>query len=309
MCWMLLMISMSRASARIYVGHISSRTRESDLERTFSKYGRIVRCDLKNGYAFIEFSDERDAGDAVRDMDGRDLDGSRVIVEWSRGHRPNGPIRPPMRSDNRVRVSDLSPHTSWQDLKDFARAAGNVLYTDVFIDRGKRYGVIEFSSRGDVREAMYRLDDSKLGGVRVRVREDDGSFDDLRSGGKDGSKDGSSRDGSSRESRESRGYGERGDRRRSSDNRSSDNRRSDNRSSDPRSSDNRSDHRSDHRRSRSPSRSTRETFSSSPGSPLEKRAKTAGRSPAQKNGSSLNGGASTSSGHVRRDSSFSQDDR
>jgi len=56
-------------------------------------------------------------------------------------------------------------------------------------------------------------------------------------------------------------------------------------------------------------RSTRETFSSSPGSPLEKRAKTAGRSPAQKNGSSLNGGASTSSGHVRRDSSFSQDDR
>ena len=39
--------------SRIYVGNLSSRTRQSDLESKFNHYGRIVRCDLKNGYGFV----------------------------------------------------------------------------------------------------------------------------------------------------------------------------------------------------------------------------------------------------------------
>lgn len=43
-----------------------SRTRERDLEYEFDRYGRIYRVDLKNGFAFVEFEDSRDADDAVR---------------------------------------------------------------------------------------------------------------------------------------------------------------------------------------------------------------------------------------------------
>lgn len=57
--------------SRVYVGRLSNRTRERDLEDTFGKYGRITRVDMKYGYAFVEFSDNRDAEDAVRDLDGR----------------------------------------------------------------------------------------------------------------------------------------------------------------------------------------------------------------------------------------------
>ncbi|KAK8620937.1 hypothetical protein V6N13_067393 [Hibiscus sabdariffa] len=46
---------------RLYVGHLSSRTRSRDLEDMFSRYGRVRDVDMKRDYAFVEFSDPRDA--------------------------------------------------------------------------------------------------------------------------------------------------------------------------------------------------------------------------------------------------------
>ncbi|GLT47867.1 hypothetical protein SLA2020_215260 [Shorea laevis] len=72
-------------NTRLYVGHLSSRTRSRDLEHIFSRYGRIRDVDMKHDYAFVEFSDPRDADDARYSLDGRDIDGSRIIVEVARG--------------------------------------------------------------------------------------------------------------------------------------------------------------------------------------------------------------------------------
>ncbi|XWS56499.1 hypothetical protein CRYUN_Cryun09bG0090400 [Craigia yunnanensis] len=79
-----------RGGTRLYVGHLSSRTRSSDLEDMFSRYGRIRDVDMKRDYAFVEFSDPRDADDARYSLNGRDLDGSRIIVEFAKGV-PRGP--------------------------------------------------------------------------------------------------------------------------------------------------------------------------------------------------------------------------
>ncbi|CAN4116868.1 unnamed protein product [Withania somnifera] len=72
-------------STRLYVGHLSSRTRSRDLEHVFSKYGRVRDVDMKHDYAFVEFSDPRDADDARYYLDGRDVDGRRIIVEFAKG--------------------------------------------------------------------------------------------------------------------------------------------------------------------------------------------------------------------------------
>jgi len=69
----------------VYVGKISEKTRERDLEDFFAKYGKITNLSLKYGYGFVEFDDERDAAEAVRSLDGRELDGNRLVVELSRG--------------------------------------------------------------------------------------------------------------------------------------------------------------------------------------------------------------------------------
>ncbi|PWZ16553.1 Serine/arginine-rich splicing factor RS2Z32 [Zea mays] len=91
-------------NTRLYVGRLAPRTRSRDLEYLFSKYGRfsvfyptmeltvcgnylrrIREVELKRDYAFIEFSDPRDADDAQYNLDGREVDGSRIIVEFAKG--------------------------------------------------------------------------------------------------------------------------------------------------------------------------------------------------------------------------------
>jgi len=73
------------SKTRLYVGRLSTRTRSRDLERLFSRYGRVRDVDMKRDYAFVEFSDPRDADDAQYSLNGRDFDGSRVIVEFAKG--------------------------------------------------------------------------------------------------------------------------------------------------------------------------------------------------------------------------------
>ncbi|KAF9964078.1 hypothetical protein BGZ70_006957 [Mortierella alpina] len=74
----------------VYVGHLSLRTERRDVEELFEKYGRIISVELKHGgFAFVEYEDPRDADDAVTKLNGYELDGNRISVEWSR--RSGGP--------------------------------------------------------------------------------------------------------------------------------------------------------------------------------------------------------------------------
>uniref|UniRef100_A0A0D9UWY3 Uncharacterized protein n=1 Tax=Leersia perrieri TaxID=77586 RepID=A0A0D9UWY3_9ORYZ len=77
-------------NTRLYVGRLSSRTRTRDLEDLFGRYGRVRYVDMKHEFAFVEFSDARDAEEARYNLDGRDFDGSRMIVEFAKGV-PRGP--------------------------------------------------------------------------------------------------------------------------------------------------------------------------------------------------------------------------
>ncbi|GFY83642.1 RNA-binding (RRM/RBD/RNP motifs) family protein with retrovirus zinc finger-like domain-containing protein [Actinidia rufa] len=77
-------------TTRLYVGHLSSRTRSRDLEDLFSRYGRVRHVDMKREFAFVEFRDPRDADDARYSLNGRELDGTRITVEFAKGV-PRGP--------------------------------------------------------------------------------------------------------------------------------------------------------------------------------------------------------------------------
>uniref|UniRef100_A0A2S2NDW5 Serine-arginine protein 55 n=1 Tax=Schizaphis graminum TaxID=13262 RepID=A0A2S2NDW5_SCHGA len=131
---------------RVFVGGLSHRVRERDLERFFQKIGRVKDIAMKNGYAFVEFDDYRDADDAVYELNGRELNGERVSVERARGtprgsdvwrgsgrggdlpppppRRPRRDARddrndrygPPTRTNYRLIVENLSSRVSWQVL-------------------------------------------------------------------------------------------------------------------------------------------------------------------------------------------------
>ena len=69
----------------LFVGRLNSRIHKQDLEEKFEKYGRLTRCDLKpQGYAFITYEDFRDAEDAMRELQGQEITGCRINIEWSK---------------------------------------------------------------------------------------------------------------------------------------------------------------------------------------------------------------------------------
>lgn len=189
---------------RVFVGGLTHRVRERDIEKFFRKYGRIKEVAMKNGFAFVEFDDYRDADDAVYELNGKELLGERVSVERARGTprgsdqwrgsggggrgyggAPRGRSRdnresdmrshdrygPPTRTEYRLIVENLSSRVSWQDLKDYMRQAGEVTYADAHKQR-KNEGVVEFASSSDMKNAIDKLDDSELNGRRIRLVED-----------------------------------------------------------------------------------------------------------------------------------------
>jgi len=68
-------------NVQVYVAGYSRRTSTDDLKDLFRKYGKIRDIVLKERYAFVEFDDNRDAEDAVEEMNGYEFDGRKLVVE------------------------------------------------------------------------------------------------------------------------------------------------------------------------------------------------------------------------------------
>jgi len=50
----------------LFVGNLDRDIQRKEIEDVFEKYGRLLRCDIKNkgngpAYCFLEFEEERDA--------------------------------------------------------------------------------------------------------------------------------------------------------------------------------------------------------------------------------------------------------
>jgi RNA recognition motif-containing protein len=85
------------AGTRLFVGNIPYATTEQDLRELFSRSGgnvasaRII-TDLdtarSRGYAFVEMSSPEEAGKAIRELNGFNLNGRAIVVAEARGRAP-----------------------------------------------------------------------------------------------------------------------------------------------------------------------------------------------------------------------------
>lgn len=77
-------------SKELFLGNLGRDVTRQDIEGVFDKYGRVERCDIKNRgngavFAFLEFEEERDAEDAQKAENGKDMCGSSMVVEFAKG--------------------------------------------------------------------------------------------------------------------------------------------------------------------------------------------------------------------------------
>merc|ERR1712168_1206110 len=79
--------------SRIFIGGLPDDATRTEVEREFEHFGRIKDVWVARkppGFGFIVYDEERDAGDAVREMDGKRVCGNRVRVEFARGPTRGG---------------------------------------------------------------------------------------------------------------------------------------------------------------------------------------------------------------------------
>jgi splicing factor, arginine/serine-rich 4/5/6 len=149
-------------------------THEAELRAAFMAFQPITRVDMKHGFAFAEFVSP-EVAKAATSMDGKELGGRRMVVEVAKGTKSTLKQRREIGRDSfSIRIDNLDPKTSWQDLKDFFRAAaaGPISFCDVWMEKGRKLGVVQYLSANDMNEAMRKLDGQLLGGYRVRMRTD-----------------------------------------------------------------------------------------------------------------------------------------
>mmetsp|Transcript_122932 Transcript_122932/g.244540 ORF Transcript_122932/g.244540 Transcript_122932/m.244540 type:complete len:150 (+) Transcript_122932:43-492(+) len=82
-----------RTGITLLVSGLAEGVRKTDLQGAFGDFGQILRIDLAPGKAYVEFEDERDAQDAISEMDGKKIKDRKVKVErtQARAVSPNTP--------------------------------------------------------------------------------------------------------------------------------------------------------------------------------------------------------------------------
>ncbi|KAK6918174.1 RNA recognition motif domain [Dillenia turbinata] len=169
----------------VFCGNFEYETRQSDLHRLFSKYGPVERIDMKSGFAFVYFEDERDAEDAIRGLDNIPFgyDRRKLSVEWAKGERGSrhrdgsGANQRPTKT---LFVINFDPvHTRTRDIERHFEPYGKVLHVRI----RRNFAFVQFETQEDATKALQCTHMSKLLDRVVSVEyalRDDSEQDDRR---------------------------------------------------------------------------------------------------------------------------------
>ncbi len=80
----------------IYVGNLSYDTTEAGLKQQFEQYGPVDRVNVimdkfsgkSKGFAFVTMTDTNGANKAIAEMNGKEVDGRRLVVNAARPREP-----------------------------------------------------------------------------------------------------------------------------------------------------------------------------------------------------------------------------
>ncbi len=76
----------------MYVGNVCYTTTEDSIKDLFSSYGEVLSVDIikdkitgkSKGFAFVQMSQDQEADNAIKSLDGYELDGRKIRVNEAR---------------------------------------------------------------------------------------------------------------------------------------------------------------------------------------------------------------------------------
>ncbi|KAJ1308565.1 hypothetical protein OPQ81_004264 [Rhizoctonia solani] len=105
---------------------LSIRTQERDLDEEFSRYGKVEkvtivydqRSDRSRGFGFIKMSSTEEAARCIQELNGLDLNGRRIRVDYSTTERPHAPTPGEYMGHRRRDDRDSYSGRDWKDRRD-----------------------------------------------------------------------------------------------------------------------------------------------------------------------------------------------
>ncbi|KAJ4476103.1 hypothetical protein C8J55DRAFT_517489 [Lentinula edodes] len=190
----------SKRENRVYVGNLNYKIRYRDLMEFMRAAGEVLFAEVlvtpmgvSKGCGIVEFSSTEAAQCAIRELSEMPLLGRPVYIREDRendfrfgatpvpgkmgmamagqgffGHTQNDP-------GNQLHVGNLPYQTTWRDLKDLFRTAGNIICADIDIGadgRPKGSGTAVFETPKDAQQAISMYHGFEWYGRVLEVRED-----------------------------------------------------------------------------------------------------------------------------------------
>jgi cold-inducible RNA-binding protein len=83
-------------SKQLYVGNLSYRLTNQDLEQLFSSFGTVLYAKViidkmtgrSKGFAFVEMASDQEAETAIQNLNGKDVEGRALTVNEARPQEP-----------------------------------------------------------------------------------------------------------------------------------------------------------------------------------------------------------------------------
>lgn len=192
--------SSSNGSASVYVGNLSYETSWQDLKDHMRAAGNVDKADIitgsdgrSKGCGVVTYQKAQDATRAINELQDSILNERPIFVREDREHgkknsgRSNrgggyrggggggGVFSGGVESGCQLFVSNLSFDTTWRELKDHFRQAGDVEHVDVLeYPNGRKKGtaIVRFSNEEDAANAIETLNGVELMGRDLGVKID-----------------------------------------------------------------------------------------------------------------------------------------
>ncbi|CAG9326863.1 unnamed protein product [Blepharisma stoltei] len=173
---------------RVFVGNVPYSLSKAELQLHMERAGEVIRVDLfldemkySRGCGIVEYCTYSDAQRAVSILNHSVLMGRTITVKEddtygsSRNRRSPSPKPQPCQ----IRIKNMPPSVTWQQLKDVCREIGNVTRADLSLDRNgksKGSGIVTFEKPEEAKEALRLLNGAIFNDREVFVYLDSGDI-------------------------------------------------------------------------------------------------------------------------------------
>ncbi|CAP27832.1 Protein CBR-TIAR-2 [Caenorhabditis briggsae] len=163
----------------LFVGNLDPAITDEFLATLFNQIGAVTKAKvcfdgMNDPFAFIEFGDHNQAGQALQAMNGRSLLDREMRVNWAVDASQPGDSRKQETSRHfHVFVGDLSSEVDSTKLREAFLAFGDVseakIIRDTATNKAKGYGFVSYPRREDAERAIEQMNGQWLGRRTIRT--------------------------------------------------------------------------------------------------------------------------------------------